>query len=54
MCNVIQGQPHHLRRAVGQDGKNIAMLVKLPRMQIQTVNYRLLRSQAFRGWKEWV
>ena len=35
-----------------QDGKSIAMLVQLPRMQ--TVNYRLLRSQAFRVWKQWV
>lgn len=54
MCNVIQRPPHYLRRAVDQDGKRIAMLVQLRRMQIQTVYYRRLGSQAFRVWKEWV
>ena len=54
MCNVIQRPPHFLWRAVDQDGKRIAVLVQLRRMQIQTVYYRRLGSQAFRVWKEWV
>ncbi|MGB5053183.1 MAG: hypothetical protein WBO24_02180 [Nitrospirales bacterium] len=41
-----------LRRAVDQDGERIDMLVQLRRIQMQAVNYRLLRSQAFRVWKE--
>ena len=53
-CIVIQGQQHYLRRAVDPDGDRIDMLVQLRRIHMQAVNYRLLRSQVFRVWKEWV